>query len=262
VAYADQTADELVVGVREGGAWSLETIAPAGQYLALAVGGDDIPRLITVRDGVLTYRFKQGAVWTSEQVGNPATDVYSAWFALDSQSRAHVVYNTAGGKFHAVREANGQWTTEPLPWNPMGLALGPDDTLYVLHTSSRPARGEPQYDILTLWIAEREGISWIDTPLAEYTAWWNLRATLAAGPGDEVTVVYRDVYGELHLQQRDASGVWRSEYQAWGRGEDFSLVVGQDGQPRLLAPNGNSAILWTREILLLDQHVHLPMTTR
>jgi hypothetical protein len=262
VAYADQTADELVVGVREAGAWSLETIEPAGFYLSLAVGSDDSPRLIAVRDGVLTYRFKQGGAWTSEQVGNPASYVSGAWFALDSQDRPHVVYAANNGRFHAVRAANGQWTTEPLPWNPVGLALGPGDKLYVLHTSSRPARAESQYDVITLWAAERAGISWIDTPLAEYAGWWNLRAFIAAGPGDEVYVVYRDVYGDLHLRRRDASGAWPAENQAWGRGEDVGLVVGQDGQPRLLAPNGNSAILWTRDILLLDKHVLLPATMR
>lgn len=262
VAYADQTADELVVGAREAGAWSLETVGPAGSYLSLAVGSDDSPRLIQIRDGALTYWYKQGEDWTSEQVGNPASYVSTAWFALDSQDRPHVVYWANNGRFHAVREANGQWTTEPLPWNPVGLALGPGDKLYVLHTSSRPARVDPQYDVITLWVAERDGVSWLDTPLAEYTAWWNLRAFIAAGPGDEVYVVYRDGYGDLHMQRRDESGAWLFENQAWGRGEDVGLAVGQDGRPRLLAPNGSSAILWTREILLLDQHVLLPVAMR
>jgi hypothetical protein len=262
VAYADQTADELVVGVREGGAWSLETIGPAGFYLSLAVGGDDSPRLIAARDGVLTYWFKEGDAWTSEQVGNPASYVSGAWFALDSQDRPHVVYGTNNGRFHAVRETGGQWTTEPLPWNTVGLALGPGDKLYVLHTSSRPARVDPQYDVITLWVAERDGVSWLDTPLAEYTNWWNLKAWIAVGENDEVHVVYRDVPGVLHYQERDENGDWLTVSQPWGNGEDVGLLVGHDGQPRLLTHNASSLILWTREILLLDQHVFLAMTTK
>ncbi len=262
VAYADQTANELVVGMREGGAWALETVTTAGHHLSLAVDSDDNPRFIKIRDGALTYWFKEGGDWKSEQVGNPNNSVSNAWFALDSQDRPHVVYVANNGRFHAVREASGLWTMEPLPWNPVGLALGPGDKLYVLHTSSRPARAERQYDVITLWVAERAGISWIDTPIAEHAGWWNLRAFIAAGPGDEVYVVYRDVLGDLHLRRRDESGAWPAEQQAWGRGEDVGLAVGQDGQPRLLAPNGNSAILWTRDVLWLDQHAFFPASLR
>jgi hypothetical protein len=264
VAYADQAADELVVGAREGNAWALETVAPAGHHLSLVVGSDDIPRLIQIRDNAVTYWFKTGEAWTSEPVGGPNSGVSNAWLALDSQNRPHVAYSGAGGPIHAVRQPDGEWTVESLPFqNVRGLALGPAGELHVLHTTS-PSRSDalPAYSNTTLWAAERQGASWIDTPLAEYSNWWNLRAWIAVGENDGVHVVYRDVPGVLHYQERDENGDWQVVSQPWGNGEDVGLLVGPDGQPRLLTHNASSLILWTREIVMLDQHVLMPVTMR
>lgn len=264
VAYANAATDELVVGIRQGGAWSLETVGPAGHHLALAVGSDDNPRLIQVRDSEVTYWFKEGNAWASEPVGGPNNGVWNAWLAIDSQDRSHVVYSGSGGPTHAVRQPDGEWAVEALPFQEVrGIALGPADKLYVLHTTW-PGRGDaqPAYSNTTLWVAERAGVSWVDTPLAEYTNWWNLRAWLAVGADDGVYVVYRDVYGALHFRERDENGDWPAVPQAWGNGEEASLLVGQDGQPRLLTHDAGSLVLWTREILLLDKFALLPVAMK
>ena len=261
VAYLDVGAGELVAGVLEYGTWALETVDEetiAGTHLALAVGSDDVPQMILVAESSVVYWYKDGDEWQSEPAGGPNEMVGQAWLALDSQNRPHVAYSGGAGAIYAVRLAGGSWVTETLPFiDVRGLVLGPGGKPYLLQATSTGGGG--QYPETTLWLSERVGAVWLHEPVATYTGWSNLRAALAVSDLGEVYVTYRDVPGTVHLEQRDVAGAWQTIEEAWGDGEDTALLLGRDGQPRLLTHFRSSLNLWTREIRLLDRQLFLPI---
>jgi hypothetical protein len=265
VAYLDAGAKQLVVGAREAGAWSLETVDDdaAGTHLALAIGSDDAPHMILVRDAKAYYWYKDGDAWHSEAAPWPNEMVSNAWLALDSQNRPHVAYTGGTGVIYAVRQPDGLWAVETTPFSyAMGLALGPGDKRYLLHVTANGGRAGGVVPEVTLWLAERDGAAWTETPVASESEWPTLWATLAVDGQGGVYVLYRDVYGFLHLQQRDAAGDWQTVNEAWGTGMDSALLVGHDDEPRLLTSYRSSLILWSRETLLLDRQLYLPIVMK
>ena len=267
IAYTG-AAGELRVSLHEEGQWHEQIVGPAGEELALRIGRDDEPRLISVEGGRILYRWRQGETWHSEYVGGSNTAVRRARFALDSGDQPHVAYTGGAGSIYAVRQADGRWTAESLPFPAIaGLALDADDAPYFLYSEAE-STGNPKYPFYysSLHFAERRGGVWLTRYVdsEEILAWddpifWQGEAAIIAGSGGRVHIAYGSSGGGHTYEGRDQGGRWHVEYPGWHSEGDLHLALAADGEPRLLAHDGCSLILSTRHILLLEKHALLPL---
>ena len=263
IAYVDGAADELVFGTRQGEAWSLAPITTAGHNLALAVGQDNRPQLILIRDNRLVYWTRQGDTWQSEAISPEGAMVSNAFLALDGQNRAHVVYTADGVVREAVRQGANNWTAEPLPAeNVVGMALGPGGTLHLLTLTFRTEGVKPPFIIFTLWLSERVAGQWTEQAIYEdmYTGEEQVlnAGRLWVDAGGTLHLVTSHWYGWLDYARREANGDWSSG-GIGGEGGGYALAVGSDGQPRVSRHENTDLRLYTREILWLDRHMLFPV---
>ena len=264
IAYIDDDDDKLIAGSLEAGGWALQTLSIANRNLALAVGQDNRPHLITIESEQLIYRTRQGGVWQSEPASPTGVAVVSASLALDSQGRPMVVYfaRDIADLTVAVRQSADDWTTTSLPYRGMmAMALGPNDAVNSLYISQRQEPGKPPWTFISLWLAEQQGSYWQDTMLSE---------DLFMGEYPQGRLLF-DADGRRHLIIRQPGGYLfyqRQETDEQGSDEGipgsnhggaFALAVGSDGQPRVSQQVGGDLVLHRREIRWLDQHVLLPI---
>lgn len=269
IAYIDSAADALVAGTRRDGVWQLERIDAAGSLEGLVVAGDGREHLIGVQRGRLTYYRQAGGTWQSELVGGPNFDVSGAALALDENDWAHVAYSADGRSFYAVRQADGQWRLENLPFEQVvDLALA-DGSPTFLHSRASWA-GNPKYPFyyVTLYFSERTNGAWEELALdsIEVLAWsdpipWEGDAELAAAEDGRPQIALCTSYGHLLYVQRDEARQWQWEYPGGCDGH-IGLALDADGQPRILYHEGASLVLGTREILLLGEAMLLPVVAR
>jgi hypothetical protein len=271
IAYVDGDHDKLIVGQRQLGQWSMESISAGGQRLSMATGSDNRPQLIVVQNDVLVYWTKQGNAWVSEiVVGGTDPGIWRAWLALDSQNRPHIAYSGKIGSIYTYRQTAGNWAAEGLPFETIdGLTLGADDKPYLLH--SERSWTDPKYPFLhvNLSFAERDGGGWHSESIWDevYLDWsdpyWDGQARLAVDTNNRIHVaVHGADYYVYDYLQRDESGAWLSESPTWADDGDIGLALGQDSEPRLLTHDGSSLILSTREFLWLDKFSFLPIMAR
>ncbi len=262
IAYVDEPGNALIVGTRPGGAWSLEPITTAGGDLALAVGHDNRPQLIMIQGRQLVYWTQQGGVWRSEVISPAGVDIYSAYLALDSEDTPYVVYWASDGSMvKAVRQGENDWQTETLPVGDIvvGMALGPDGSLYLLTLTFRTEGHKPPFTFYTLRLSEQVAGQWTHHDLFEdmYNGEDSLAASLVVDVNGTVHIAARDASGQLHYDRRAADGQWTSGSPEVYSGA-FALAVGSDGQPRISRTLHSDLWLDTRGIVLLNQHAVLP----
>ncbi len=265
IAYVDEPANALIVGTRPGDNWSLEPITTAGSSLALAVGHDNRPQLILIQGGRLLYWTQQGGAWQSEAIsadGPAGVDVYSAYLALDGDDVPHIVYWASDGStVMAVRQAENDWQTETLPVEDIvvGMALGPDASLYLLTLTFRTEGHKPPFTFYTLWLSEQVAGQWTHHELFEdmYNGEDSLATSLVVDANGTVHIAARDASGRLHYDRRAADGQWVGGSLEVYSGA-FALAVGSDGQPRISRTLHADLWLDTRGIVLLGQHAVLP----
>lgn len=262
IAYVDRVADRLVAGYRKGDEWVLETIGKGGIGLSLAVGSDDKPQIILTVEGGVTYWTQEGGEWVSEPVGSLSHSGYGAYLALDSQNRPHIAGYLDNEVWQAVRLSPGDWSMEPLGVeNVLGLALGPQDQLYILHRTSEPWRKLPPASIETLWLAVQvDQSTWDNYVIAGGIEWWDITAQVLVSDDQRAHVALTNQVGEAVYHWIDPDGTWGQEYVGWSNMGD--IRIGSDGQPRLLSNDFSNLILSTRRIVWLDQAAYLPVLPR
>jgi len=265
IAYFDGTTDELIFGQRQGAGWSLAPIAAASRNLALAIDDSNRPHLIVIEADQIIYWTKQAGAWHSEPVSPDGTMVYAAFLALDSQGRPTVLYGSASGSTVAVRQAAGNWTARSLPGRgATAMALGPDDTIYLLHVRDRSEGVKPPITFISLWLAEEEAGDWEDTLLNE-TFWFGddsiIDGRLLVDAAGQVHIVRRNNWGWIEYHRRDATGQWTGEDVSRSDGR-FALAVDSDGRPRVGNQWSGDLHLLARDILWLDNHALMPTQWR
>ena len=262
IAYIDDDDDKLIAGSLAAGGWALQTLSTANRNLALVVGQDNRPHLITLENERLIYWTKQGGVWQREQASPAGVAVRSAYLALDSQGRPTVVYFAPNidGLTVVVRQSLGHWTTTLLPYRGVtAMALGPDDNVNLLYVADRTEGGKPPWVIISLWLAEQQGSDWQDSQLYEdlFNGEYPDGRLLFDADGGRHLII-RDQNGYLSYQRQEADGQGSGEGVV-GNSGNFDLAVGSDGQPRVSLQNGGDLIFYRREIRWLDQHALLPV---
>jgi hypothetical protein len=262
IAYIDDDDDKLIAGALEAGGWAWQTLSTANRNLALRVGQDNRPHLITIESDRLIYRSREGDVWRSEPASPDGVAVRSASLALDSQGRPTVVYFAPPivGLTVAVRQSAGQWTTTALPYRGMmTMALGPNDAVNTLYVSERYEPGKPPWTFVSLWLAEQQGSDWQDTMLYEDLMMAeNPDGRLLFDAAGRRHTIIRYPGGYLDYRRQETDGQGTTEGIA-GSGGAFYLAVGSDGQPRLSRRRDDGLWFYRREILWLDKHMLLPV---
>lgn len=264
IAYADRVANKLVAGRRQGDTWLMETIGPGGYGLSLAIGSDDRPQLIlTVGQGIVYWTREKGK-WVSEPVGGLSVGMYGAHLALDSQNRPHVAGSRDDGVWHAVRLSPGNWSVEPLMFeNILGLAIGPNDRLYVLHLFVEYWNKHLPFALVSLLLAVQvDEDTWDDYVLGGGIDWSMINPTIVVSADQRAHAAFTDPGWGASYYWVDAGGAWGSETAGWPSAGDVSLAVGSDGQPRLLTSDFSDLVLQTRRIIWLDQASFLPVVPR
>lgn len=264
IAYVDRVADRLVVGRRQNATWILETIGAGGYDLSLAVGNDDRPQITLVTGGGVIYWTQEAGEWVSEPVGDFPQQTDSAFLALDSRNRPHVAGSRLDGVWHSVRLSPGNWSEERLGVdNILGLALGPDDRLHVLHATVEEWNRYLPINIVTLRLAVQiDPYTWRDYSLTSGTNWWGIDAQIVVSDDRRAHVALTDYFEEAAYFWVDPDGTQGFENVGWLSAGDVSLALGADGQPRLLWSNFGDLILSTRRVVWLDQASYLPVVPR
>ena len=262
IAYVDREADRLVAGRRQNETWVLETIGAGGYDLSLAVGSDNRPQITLVTDSGVIYYTRESGEWVSEPVGSLSQSSYGAYLALDKQNRPHIAGMVNGEVLHIVRVAPGQWTEESLAVdNVQGLALGPQEQLYILYRTSEPWKKLPPISIETLWLAVQvDSYTWNDYVVAGGIDWWVIEAKIRVSDDQRAHVAVTDQWGDAVYHWVDPDGTWGHE--SVGGLSVGDIEIGSDGQPRLLSSDFSNLILSTRRIAWLDQASYLPVAAR
>lgn len=261
IAYVDGEADQLVFGTQQSNAWSLAPVTTGGRNLALAVGQDNQPQMILIQGNRLAYWTLEAGTWQSEWISPAGALVFNAFLALDGQNKPHVVYTADGEVIEAVRQSEDVWQADVLPVeNVVGMALGPDASLYLLTLTFRTEGTKPPFTFYTLRLSEQVAGEWTHHALFEdfYIGDDSLMGSrLRIGDDGTLHVVARETYGWLRYDRRAANGQWASE-SLEGYGGSFDLAVGRDGQPRVSRNLRSDLWLYERAIRWLDQHALFP----
>ncbi len=133
-------------------------------------------------------------------------------FAIDSSDRINVVYrNVSSGLSFGRRELSGNWTIEPLFDQEislsMQLALGDDDTPYILATRYEPD-GPQGSGVGVLSLLERQSADhWEVSQLeaSDHPSW----SVFALRESGEALCVYTDDRARLHEATRPPGGDWQ-----------------------------------------------------
>lgn len=200
---------------------------------SIKVGNDGVVRIafwIFPNDGALYEKI--GSVWTPNLTGGEPGQNPS--LALDSSSKAHILYTVSGGVAYATNET-GLWTEEIL--HPDGrygdIALTDNEVPIAIYPATVPFfDGEFFYDV-DLYLSVQVDSFWQRQSLVSYEtpaflgAGWNFRPRLAIDDLDMLHIAYRHpvtdnlFYGHLDVPTAVDPGPFN-----------------ETGQPRLrVAPN-------------------------
>lgn len=264
IAYVDSKADRLVAGWKQGDTWVLESIGAGGTNLSLAIGSDDRPQIILTVRGEERYWIRDNGAWASEPVGGIPAGVQAAFLALDSRNRPHIAGTNDGGVWHAVRLSPGNWSVEWLALeNIVGLALGPQDQLYILHEFIEYwDRHLPTLMVTLLLLVQGEPDVWHEYVVYAAENWGGGDPQLVVSGDQRAHVAFADDRGNTAYQWVDPDGAWGREVVSWSNLSDLNLVLGSDGQPRLLSSDFSNLILSTRRVVWLGQASFLPVVPR
>lgn len=170
LSFYDDRAGDLVFGTREGGSWTLETVAAegdVGKYSSLAVDADGRPHIsffdqTSESSGTIRYAVKDGGAWEVEEVGaldQVATGMAGARrnsaLALDPDGVPHVAFTHKGVLRYATRTPTG-WQLEDVV-TAAGAPLGQLVSLRIddrggEHIASYEVTGEAPLDGLVFYL--------------------------------------------------------------------------------------------------------------
>ncbi|MFO0840001.1 MAG: immunoglobulin domain-containing protein [Phycisphaerae bacterium] len=119
-AYGDMRYATLVGGA--GGTWQQESLSVMGADPALAIGHDDVPRILFNGAAGIVYAYKSGGTWTYETIvanewgSSPSlalsdADVPFASFGMTANEDLYVARREAGG--WVVTRVDGDGTSDP-----------------------------------------------------------------------------------------------------------------------------------------------------
>lgn len=255
----DPIDTRLVYGCRIAGEWQLTPIDDGGRTVKLALDGDT-PHIALVQEQAAVYLTREDGQWLREIVGEDAAYMGQTVLYLDAFGRPHVVFAGSEGTFEGAREPDGSWTVTPFAApGVLNLALDAAHRPWLLLTQAEAQWGHPPFSLNRLLLAEPDGSGGWAAELLREDYDWPIAAGLAIEGIDSAGVAYRDVNGELRYQRRDGDQPWQLETPPGHADADVRLAFGSDGQPRLSYGDAGQLWLATREIVLLDEGLYLPM---
>jgi hypothetical protein len=247
--------------------WAIETVAPYGKYLDIAVDGGGTPHVLytncqdweacdpIVPGGAeLVYATKSGEGWTYEVVTtNPAGDYIS--IIVDPSDAPHIAFKDETGQMHYAYHTGGGWVIENLD-HPVPIYYRASPRL-ALDGANEPhiafiERESIQYahKVSGTWTDEDVTGSWLDN--------WSALAPIAIDSGGRVIIGsnrYYSYYSSAVYYTKD-SGVWSEDVIGGDRGWNTSMVLGSDDIPHLAYDGGNGVSyatldsrLWVEETI-------------
>ena len=94
----------------QGSTWQFESIGQMGQDPSLAIGSDNVPRIVFNSDTGLTYAYKVGGAWGFETIV-PGQWANSFALTLSDTNLPHVAFGmTANEDMYLAQRSGGGWT--------------------------------------------------------------------------------------------------------------------------------------------------------